>query len=317
MSAGQVPVGVFVGLTTLDVIHRSRRAPGPDEKMTAERQDLAAGGPAANAAVVFAALGGHARLVTALGTGPAASVARADLETHGVEIVDLAAGRDVALGVSAVRVDSVTGERSVLSMDAVGSGLDLDALPVPDLPAATGARQPGGTGLLADADVVLVDGHHPVIAAALAREAADAGVPVLIDAGRWKPVMAEILPGAHTVVASADFRLADGEHPEDGRPGAGRGGTTRWAVTHGAGPITWWTASSTGRAAQSGEVEVPSVAAVDTLGAGDAVHGALAWEMTQARASFAEELSRAARVAALRCSVVGPRDWLRLLPGQG
>ena len=96
--AQPAPVGVFVGLTTLDVIHRSRRAPGPNEKMTAERQDLAAGGPAANAAVVFAALGGRARLLTALGSGPAADLARADLTAHGVEVIDVGQGTSMEIG---------------------------------------------------------------------------------------------------------------------------------------------------------------------------------------------------------------------------
>src|SRR5690625_5980424 len=64
------PRGVFAGLATLDVIHRVDASPGPDEKVTALSQFVAAGGPAANAAVTFAALGGHAVLLTALGRSP-------------------------------------------------------------------------------------------------------------------------------------------------------------------------------------------------------------------------------------------------------
>ncbi len=83
------PLGVFVGLATLDVIHRVTRRPGPDEKVTALRQDIAAGGPAANAAVTYAALGGRARLVTALGTDRLAGVIGDELQTHRVEVVDV------------------------------------------------------------------------------------------------------------------------------------------------------------------------------------------------------------------------------------
>ena len=64
---------MFVGLTTLDVLHRVERSPGPNEKVTALRQDVAAGGPAANAAVVFAAMGGTARLITSMGSDPLAA----------------------------------------------------------------------------------------------------------------------------------------------------------------------------------------------------------------------------------------------------
>lgn len=306
-AAQQAPVGVFVGLTTLDVIHRARRAPGLDEKMTAERQDLAAGGPAANAAVVFAALGGRARLVTALGSGPAAAIARADLTAHGVEVVDLAQGSDLDLGISAIRVDVRTGSRSVLSMDA--AAIDV---PVPDDPAQ----------LLDGCEVMLLDGHHPRVAARLAEAAQHQGIPLVIDAGRWKPVMADLLARASTVIASADFRLADGRPPTAPAGGAAEGdalargdaqagaSAPQWAVTHGAGAVTWWTDQS------AGQVDVPSVEAVDTLGAGDAFHGAFAYARVRGPATFADQLADAAAVAALRCSVVGPRDWLALLPAR-
>jgi len=83
------PLGVFVGLATLDIVHRVGRRPEVNEKVTALRQDVAAGGPAAGAAVVFAALGGRARLVTALGTDPIARMIRAELTSRGVEVVDV------------------------------------------------------------------------------------------------------------------------------------------------------------------------------------------------------------------------------------
>src|SRR4051812_10229747 len=149
----KTPVGVFVGLATLDVIHRIAKPPAVDEKITSTAQFVAAGGPAANAAVTFAALGGAATLVTALGDDPVADLIRADLATYGVTVVDAAAGSTPAVPVSAVSVVESTGDRSVVSLDAVNS----DAVPPTGL-----------DDLVAGADVVLVDGHHPVIARAAA-----------------------------------------------------------------------------------------------------------------------------------------------------
>ena len=147
----KAPVGVFVGLATLDVIHRIAKAPAVNQKITSTAQFVAAGGPAANAAVTFAGLGGDAILVTALGDDPVAELIRADLAAYGVSVVDAAAGTTRAVPVSAVSVVESTGDRSVVSLDAVNS----DASP------------PGDLGdLVADADVVLVDGHHPLIARA-------------------------------------------------------------------------------------------------------------------------------------------------------
>src|SRR5690348_14407025 len=82
------PRGIFVGLATLDVIHRIDEPPAVNQKITATAQFVAAGGPAANAAVTFAALGGGAVLVTALGTEPVADLVRSDLIEHGVDHLD-------------------------------------------------------------------------------------------------------------------------------------------------------------------------------------------------------------------------------------
>ncbi|HYT09432.1 MAG TPA: PfkB family carbohydrate kinase, partial [Mycobacteriales bacterium] len=81
------------------------------------------------------------------------------------------------------------------------------------------------------------------------------------------------------------------------------------AVTAGPAPVRWW--SGTG----SGEVPVPAVAAVDTLGAGDAFHGAVAYAVSGSQGPVPAEaavaaLAYASGVAAVRCQTAGPRAWL-------
>ena len=285
------PVGVFVGLATLDVIHRVSSAPAPNEKITSSAQFVAAGGPAANAAVTFGALGGTAVLVTALGDDPVAALVKADLAAFGVRVIDAAAGSTGSVPVSAVTVIESTGDRSVVSADAVNS----DASPPEDLAA-----------VVAGADVVLVDGHHPLIACAAAEHAAARVTTLVVDAGRWKPVMSELIQHATDMVCSADFRV----------PGTSDTATTATALvgtgvrtvvtTHGGEPVEWWSEGS------SGSVDVEPVTAVDTVGAGDAFHGAYAFYSTQT-GSLSERIHRSAHVAALRCSMIGPRSWLRAL----
>ena len=48
--------GLFAGLTTLDVIHALDHVPDPTVKVTSTDHVMAAGGPATNAAIAFAAL---------------------------------------------------------------------------------------------------------------------------------------------------------------------------------------------------------------------------------------------------------------------
>lgn len=287
------PRGVFVGLATLDVIHRIAAPPAVNQKITSSAQFVAAGGPAANAAVTFAALGGNAVLVTALGDEPVADLVRADLARHGVEVQDAAAGTVRPVPVSAVSVVETTGDRSVVSLDAVAS----EATPPTDL-----------DDVLAGADVVLVDGHHPRIARAAAEVASRTGIRVVVDAGRWKPVMADLVPWASDMVCSADFRTPGADDAESTAASLIDDGVPTVVTTHGGDPIRWRVAT------ESGSVDVPAVTAVDTLGAGDVFHGAYAWFSTDGESNLTDRLARSARVAALRCSVVGPRSWIEHVP---
>ena len=303
-------LGVFVGLATLDVVHRVERLPGANEKVTALRQDVAAGGPAANAAVVFSALGGHARLVTALGTHPVARLIRAELESRGVEVVDVTPAASTPPAVSAVAITDATGDRAVTSIDAAAHDV---AAPV-DL-----ARY------LAGAQVVLLDGHHPhlTLAAARAAHADPATGPhrqrplVVLDAGRWRPALAHLLDLVDVAICSADFRVPGTADPDASAIAMLERGVTSLATTHGGAPVQWWQPTSSGRTT-SGTVAVPAVTVVDTLGAGDAFHGAFAWFVVQRPygpdgADLRRALDSAARVAALRCTIAGPRAWLAAL----
>ena len=290
-----VPVGVFVGLATLDVIHRIAKAPAANQKITSSEQFVAAGGPAANAAVTFAALGGDATLVTALGDDPVADLIRADLAAHSVTVVDAAAGTTRAVPVSAVSVVESTGDRSVVSLDAVNS----DATPPAELEA-----------LVAGADVVLVDGHHPLLARAAALHSRDRSTTLVVDAGRWKPVMGDLVEYATDMVCSNDFHTP-GDDTSDATAATLVGAGVRTVVvTHGGDPVSWWSDG------ESGTVPAEPVVVVDTLGAGDAFHGAYSYFSTQGGGGVAERIERSAHVAALRCSMVGPRAWLSELSSE-
>jgi sugar/nucleoside kinase (ribokinase family) len=285
------PRGVFVGLTTLDVVHHVDARPAADQKTTATAQFVAAGGPAANAAVAFAGLGGAAVLVTAIGRSAIGEAIRADLRAHSVTVVDAAADRTADAPVSAVAVTPSTGERSVVGIDATA----LQVYEAPDL-----------ADVLDPADVVLLDGHHPVLAEAALKAAS---APVVVDAGRWKPAMRSLLPRAQVVIASADFRVPDAPTAETTAQALLDLGIPTVITTHGGAPIHWWHHDD------RGTVSPPRVQAVDTLGAGDVFHGAYCYFVLQPGADLPTSIEHAAAVAALKCETPGPREWLRRLPG--
>nr|WP_296071139.1 PfkB family carbohydrate kinase [uncultured Actinoplanes sp.] len=241
-----------MGLATVDLVYRVDRIPGADEKAQATGMEIAAGGPAANAAVTVAALGEEVTLVTAIGAHPLGDLVRADLTACGVRVIDCTPSTTDPPPVSAITVLEATGERTIVSRNAAGV-----SVPVP----------PGG---LPAAKVTLVDGHHPLLAAEAARTARH----LVVDAGTWRPVFAELLPRAEIVACSAAFRhpaAVTTPSPLDGDAAtAAAAGAPHVIVTHGAGPVRWFSGGT------DGAIEVPPVDAVDTAGAGDVFHGALA-----------------------------------------
>lgn len=275
---------VCVGLATVDLVQRVERLPGTDAKAEALSADVAAGGPATNAAITAAALGATVTLVTAVGAHPLGGLIRADTEAYGVTLLDATPLARTMPPVSAVTVLDATGERTIVSRNA--RGLEVTA-------------PPGLSGVLATADVVLADGHHPL----LARAAAGSGRPLLLDAGSWRPIFAELLPLADVVACSAAFRPPGAGGVRDALRAAG---VRRGAITRGPEPVSWWSGD------EDGEVPVPEVAAVDTAGAGDVFHGALAVALGRGE-DLVPALSYAVGIAGIRVRHAGPRAWLGAL----
>ena len=201
---------LFAGLTTLDVLHRLDHVPDPDLKVTSTEFTMAAGGPATNAAVTYAALVAaspsrphdeaaavssvadpheHAPLLlTALGSGPVSAFLAADLASAGVRVLDATSpGSPDASPGSPDAQASVSGERAPAdprSMrtrePAVSSIIEH---PSGRMVASTNARLEADPARVSDelperVGVVLIDGHNPT----LARAALTLGVPDVGDA---------------------------------------------------------------------------------------------------------------------------------------
>ncbi len=278
-------------MTTLDLIYEVERVPLGNQKLRAMRQAIVAGGPAANAAVAFSALGGRATLATCLGSGPLAAAVNDGLSAQRVTVLDAAAPDDASLPVSSVLVTAGSGERAVVSID----GRERLARPLPELSQA-----------VSNSRVVLCDGNYPGLALAAAREARARGVTTVLDGGSWKDVLPDLLPSVDVAICSADF----------GMPGVGGEsavldallayGVTLACVTHGAGPVVWRTSAA------RGEVAVPSVAVVDTLAAGDIFHGAFCYALVTRppETEPAALLAFAVEIASFSTMFFGSREWI-------
>ena len=278
----QTPLVAVCGLTTLDLIQYVDSTPGPDEKVQATAAVLDFGGPAANAAATAASLGVRTRLISALGDDETAALVRSSIEASGIEVCEADADAGWRLPVSSVVVDNA-GRRSVVSSNALGSGA---IAPPPDSLDAVQA--------------LLVDGHHLDMCVSVARSARRAGIPVLLDGGSWKTGLENLIDLVDAAVLSADFRTPDAGDAL----ASDLWGARPVAVTHGPEPIAYRIGS------RAGEVPVPEVRAVDTLGAGDVLHGA--WLAFVGRhglteSGFADGLAYAAEAASQSCSRPGLR----------
>ncbi|MCL2453788.1 MAG: PfkB family carbohydrate kinase [Micrococcales bacterium] len=282
---------VCVGLVTLDVVQVVERVPGLDEKVVALDGWTTFGGPAANAAATCAALGVPVRLVSALGSGPVADLVRAGLESAGVEVVDLAPRLADLVAVSSVLVTEATGTRAVVSRNATGA---------PDLSAGAVRVAVGGPG-----DVVLVDGHHRGAATVVATRARADGATVLADGGSWKPGLDRLLAEVDVAVLSADFRLPTAADPDALLGEVARLGPSVVARTDGPRPVLVRTADGVVH-----EIEPPTVPVVDTLGAGDVLHGGVAAALAQG-ADVLEAVAAGVRLASRSVRARGALGWVR------
>ncbi len=257
---------VCVGLTTIDLVQTVESIPGPNQKVVAQASTLDVGGPAANAARVARGLGCRVRLVTALGGSVLARLARDQLTD--IELIDVASPSH-QLPLSAIML-TPNGDRSVVSRNA--ASLAAASLP--------------STEVLDGADVVLHDGHLIDASVALAAQPA----PIhLLDGGSWKPGLPRLLPLLDIAVVSGDFALP-GHSAEQALADLAGYGIPRLARTRGGQPVQVLIGE------QQREFPVPQVAVVDTLGAGDVLHGALAAHLA-GEADFTSSLQRAIELA--------------------
>ena len=285
------PRVLCVGLATVDIIQSVDALPAANQKVVAREFLIASGGPAANGAVAVARCGAAVDLVTALPDHPLSGAVVQDLAACAVEVT--IAGQYNGPPVTAtISVTHGTGERAVVSpTSAAGSITVTRTLPRVDTYAS-----------------VLMDGYFPTLGLPLAREARQRGIPVILDAGSFKLHTDDAVRTADCVVASADFSPpGTGGSPEEVFAFLAAAGVPYAAITRGADSVLYRTPSG------AGEVPVPAVAVVDTLGAGDFFHGALAAIVAREgldEASFARQLAQASAVAGESLGTFGTRAWL-------
>jgi sulfofructose kinase len=219
---------------------------------------------------------------------------RTELAGYGVDATHLRLFQGACSSVSSVVVDA-SGERMLVNF----RGADLPGDPA-WLPLDT----------VCGADIVLADPRWPEGALALFAQARSAGVPSILDGDVAEPAVFDaLLPHVDYAVFSSEGLACYVDRPhhaldiEKALGAACAKGCRVAAVTLGDRGVAWLD-GTTIRKLPAFAVDV-----VDTNGAGDVFHGALAFALG-ARWHLRDALLFSSAAAALKCTSAGPRNGI-------
>jgi sugar/nucleoside kinase (ribokinase family) len=229
-----------------------------------------------------------------VGTHPITHLIKSDLESHGVAIADLNPSSTQPPPVSSIIVTKATGDRAVISLNATKMQISSNQL---------------AAELDSGVDLVLIDGHQMTVGYAIAQLAKDNNIPIVIDGGSWKPGFEKILPLVDYAICSANFYPPGCSTSEDVIAYLAARGIPHIAITQGEKPIQYLSLG------KSGQMLVPQINAVDTMGAGDVFHGAFCHYILQQ--NFTDALAAATKIASDSCQFFGTRRWMQPDSDQG
>ena len=285
MSAPRI---LCTGILVLDQVFHVKAIPARDTKVEAEAFFVVNGGCAANAAVAVARLGGRAMLASPMG-GPAGADDNGDrvLAALAREHVDTSACQ---------RLDGLTTGLSAIFVDAGG---DRTIVTYRD-PRIAAARPRDAEAVAAAAVLVLADNRYPDFVRPICEAAHRRQIPIVLDADKTTtPDDALLSIASHVVFSSECLLTTTGVGDlETGLNIIARHTQAFLAVSNGPQDILFLEHGSVRR------VPVFEIDAVDTLAAGDALHGGFALALAEGRGE-AEALRFGAAVAGLKCSRLG------------
>ena len=288
-----MPRVAVIGAVNADYIVRVERLPQPGETVTGGRLSIRPGGKGANQAHAAARLGADVLLVASVGTDRPADDERAALAADGVDTSGLTASTGPT-GLAVVLVDT-GGENAIAVAGAANDRLD---------PAVVTER----LGAWLDASSVLLCSLEIPLAAAVAAvgAAAAAGALPVINPAPARPLPPELLRGAILTPNEGELgRMvpgADGEQAAVSR--VLDCGARAVVVTRGRRGATIFAAAQ-----PAVTIGAPPVDVIDTVGAGDAFNGALAWSLA-CGAPLPAAVTAATAAGAAACTGTGARDAL-------
>jgi sulfofructose kinase len=276
------------GIIVLDEVFRVEEFPQADGKVQATGFFVVNGGCAANAAVAIARLGGRAALAGPLG-GPQGE------DDNGDRVLQALARENV----DCTHCQRVGGMATALSAIFINSRGDRMIVTYRDERiAATTPADPDG--VVAAADVVLADNRYPAFAQPICEAARRRNLPVVLDGDRPTVENDPLFRiASHIIFSSECLRETTGlADLGEGLARIALHTDAFLAVSNGPDDIIYLD----GRALR--HLPVFKISAIDTLGAGDALHGGFALALAEGQGEI-EAMRFGAAVAGIKCSRLG------------
>ncbi|MFN3302230.1 MAG: ribokinase [Roseateles sp.] len=289
-----VPEILVLGSVNRDLIVHAPRLPLPGETLRGQRFGSCLGGKGANQAVAAARLGARVALAARVGLQENGAAMVAQLSGEGVDTRFVAQPADEVPGVALIVVGAEDGENQIVTVAGSNGTLPLAQVEALDL---TGLRW-----LVAQQELPLES-----VARAFERAHA-AGVKTLLNAAPYRPGCEALLSRVDLLVVNALEAQAlvttlggGAAEPEVLAQALRAQGPAAVLVSLGAQGLCWVDAQGTLR------VPARAVQAVDTVGAGDTLVGALVTALAEGQ-PIARALTFAQAAAALAVSRPGVQD---------
>ncbi len=268
--------------------------PPSDSKEEVLKWEEQGGGPVATALVALSRLGMECRFHGVIGDDGVGELVLGSLVNEGIDCQGVVVRPGTTSQRAFIVIEKGNANRTIFWQRPTGEPLSPAELP---------------DDYLDNSRFLLLDGLMADVSLAAARGASRHGIPVMLDAGRRRPGMAELARLCDYVVAGEQFAFDlgwDGKDESFASVASSIGAPVVTVTCGVRGSLTW-----TGR----GVIRQPAfpVPVVDTTGAGDVFHGGYVYGLLQGW-ELPSVLMFASAMAALKCARLGGRSGIPGLP---
>ena len=276
-----------VGMPVRDLTFRVQGLPARGSKENATHFDEICGGNALNGAIGIVRLGGRASICGPMGDEKETTsrYIYEKMAEEGIETKHLVHMPGLVTPISNIMIDP-SGERTIVTFRD---------------PELWNVRLPEPDTLLEDCDAILTESRCATFCTELCAEATRRGIPVVVDVDRAMSLREGLLTASSHLIFSSEPLQETADVTDDGEALKKIAKLTPsfLAGTRGAQGTIWLD-----EAQNLQQTPAFPVHTVDTLGAGDVFHGALALAITE-KQDLVQALRFASAAAALKCTRFG------------